>query len=326
MALVLVVHASFKALDAPSTEEVISKPISSFLRFFSESISIVCVNLFILITGWFGIHAKIVRFCALVFQVHIIGLMVFFVHIILGKTEEGSLSDWLNILLCRKEFWFVGAYMVLYIISPILNAFTEMVSRKTFRNVLISFFAVQTILGFNNSGSFFCGGYTPLSFAGLYLLARYIKIYPNRFSSFNKLYDMGIYFIAALFTTLASMSLVGIAGKNGWVLYPYLSPIVIVSSVYFFLFFTKISFYSKSINWIASSAFAVYLLHCNPLVFEPYFLSPIREWYRDQSIYGFLFNTSILIISVFCLAILVDKIRILLWRQVYSVYESHKKK
>ena len=211
--------------------------------------------------------------------------------------------------------------MVLYILSPILNAFTETVSRKTFRNVLISFFTIQTILGFNNPGSFFCGGYTPLSFVGLYLLARFIKLYPNRFSVFNKLYDMVIYFITALFTTIASMLFVGIAGKNGWSLYLYLSPLAIVGSVYLFLFFTKLSFYSKFINWAASSAFAVVLLHCNPLFFEPYFLSPIRVWYIDQSIFVFLFYTSTLIISVFWLAIIVDKIRMLLWEQVYSVYD-----
>jgi len=321
MVLVLVVHASFKALDAPSTEEVIAKPLSSFLRFFSESISIICVNIFILITGWFGIHPKAVRFCSFIFQVQFIGLMVYLVLIILGITEKRSISDWLSILLCRKELWFVGAYMVLYILSPILNAFTETVSRNTFKNVLISFFTIQTILGFNNHESFFVGGYTPLSFAGLYLLARYIKIYPNRFSVFNKLYDMGIYLFTALFTTLVSMSLVGI-GKNGWILYPYLSPLVIVGSVYFFLFFTKLSFHSKFINWIASSAFAVYLLHCDPLFLEPYFLTLIRAWYIDYSILGFLFYTSILIISVFCLAIFVDKIRILLWEQVYFVYEN----
>ena len=321
MVLVLVVHASFKALDAPSTEEVLVKPISSFLRFFSESISIVCVNIFILITGWFGIHPKVVRFCALIFQVQFIGLVVYIVLILLGRTEERSLLDWLNILLCRKELWFVGAFIVLYILSPILNAFADTASRKTFRNVLISFFAIQTILGFNNPGSFFCGGYTPLSFAGLYLLARYIKLYPNRFSVFNKLYDMGIYFITALFTSLVSMLFVGIAGKSGWCLYRYLSPLVIVGSVYFFLFFTKLSFNSKFINWAASSAFAVYLLHCDPLFFESYFLSPIREWYIDQSMLVFFFYTSTLIISVFCLAIIIDKIRILLWEQIYSVYD-----
>ena len=320
MVFVLFVHASFTALNAPSTEEVIAQPISSFSRFFSESISIVCVNIFILITGWYGIHPKVERFCTIIFQMHFIGLIVYFVLFILGITKEQILSEWLNRLLCCKELWFVGAYMVLYILSPVLNAFTETVSHKTFKNVLVSFFAIQTVLGFCNHNSFFCNGYSPLSFAGLYLLSRYIKIYPNKYCVFNKLYDICIYLFTAFLTAFFSMLLVGIAGKNGWALYTYLSPLVILGSVYLLLFFTKLSFYSKSINWTASSAFAVYLLHCDPLLFEPYFLSSIRKWYIDCSVSVFLFYSSMLIISVFCLAIFVDKIRLLLWEQAYSVY------
>ena len=153
-----------------------------------------------------------------------------------------------------------------------------------------------------------------------YLLSRYIKIYPNKYCVFNKLYDICIYLFTAFLTAFFSMLLVGIAGKNGWALYTYLSPLVILGSVYLLLFFTKLSFYSKSINWTASSAFAVYLLHCDPLLFEPYFLSSIRKWYIDCSVSVFLFYSSMLIISVFCLAIFVDKIRLLLWEQAYSVY------
>ena len=50
MLLVLMVHADFKALDTPTVGEIINNPESSFLRFLCESISIICVNVFIFIT------------------------------------------------------------------------------------------------------------------------------------------------------------------------------------------------------------------------------------------------------------------------------------
>ena len=69
MLLVLLVHANFLSLGAPSAGEIFYSPVSSFFRFFVEALAIICVNVFILITGWFGIRPKVSRFCALIFQV-----------------------------------------------------------------------------------------------------------------------------------------------------------------------------------------------------------------------------------------------------------------
>lgn len=81
--------------------------------------------------------------------------------------------------------WFIKAYIVLYILSPILNAYIEKVGEKELRNTIIYFFIFQTIYGCLYSTYFFSGGYSPLSFIGLYLLARYTKIYKENFLTRN---------------------------------------------------------------------------------------------------------------------------------------------
>ena len=81
-------------------------------------------------------------------------------------------------LVLLKWNWFIKAYMGLYILSPILNAFVNNTEKKTFKNVLISFFVFQTIYSWISDGAvFFENGYSTISFIGLYLLARYTKIY-----------------------------------------------------------------------------------------------------------------------------------------------------
>ena len=321
MLLVLMVHADFKALDTPTVGEVMNSPLSSFLRYLSESISIVCVNVFILITGWFGIRPKVSRFCGLVFQVMFIGVFIYLALLLLGKVEKWELVDWIKLLFMRRGLWFVGAYMVLYVISPILNAFVSTASNDTFKKVLIAFFFIQTVLGVHSKWNFFCSGYSPLSFIGLYLLARYMKLYAGRFCTLKKRYDVAIYLCTVLFTTFLAM-IFGRAGHDSQVLYEYLSPVVIVSSVYFFLFFTKLSFQSNVVNWIATSAFAVYLFHSDPLFFNQYYLFPIKDFYINDSLPLFLFHTTIIIISVFFVSILVDKIRIFLWNRIILVLTS----
>lgn len=320
MLLVLMVHASFKALDAPTMGEVLNSPASSFLRFLSESISIICVNVFILITGWFGIRPNVSRFCGLIFQVIFIAVFIYLCLLLLGKIEPWRMVDWIRLLLFRRGLWFVSAYMVLYIISPILNTFVSNVDQKSFKYLLIAFFIIQTIYGFSSKWNFFCSGYSPLSFAGLYLLARYMRLYPNKFCTLNKWYDMTIYLCSTLLTTIMSMIFVGFAGHDGWLFYEYLSPTVIISSIFFFLYFTKLSFHSKMVNRFASSAFAIYLFHCDPLFFNTHYLLPIRDYYNNDSSFIFLFHTTCLIISVFILAILVDKIRAYLWNRILSFY------
>ena len=47
MLLVMIVHANFRALPVPTYEEANNEILSSILRFFTESFSIICVNLFI---------------------------------------------------------------------------------------------------------------------------------------------------------------------------------------------------------------------------------------------------------------------------------------
>ena len=68
MFMVLILHADFQALGAPTRADIISSPITSTLKVFFEMASIVAVNVFILISGWFGIRPSIKGFCKFAFQ------------------------------------------------------------------------------------------------------------------------------------------------------------------------------------------------------------------------------------------------------------------
>lgn len=68
MIMILVLHADFQSLGAPTRADIISSPITSTLKVFFEMVSIVAVNVFILISGWFGIRPSIKGFCKFAFQ------------------------------------------------------------------------------------------------------------------------------------------------------------------------------------------------------------------------------------------------------------------
>ena len=74
------------------------------------------------------------------------------------------------------------------------------------------------------------------------------------------------------------------------------------------LLFSKLSFKSKVVNWLSSSAFAIYLLHQAPGVSDLYRTTFARAY---ESMHGGLFVLFTLgaVAAVALLAIMLDKLR-----------------
>ena len=316
MLLVLVVHASFKAIGVPSSSEVLSEPISTFLRFTSESISIICVNIFVFISGWFSIKPKLSRLCEFLFQVIFYWVLIFFIMALYGKTQL-ICTDIVYKLLTHDSYWFVRAYIILYVLSPMLNSFIDNSQKSVIKSFLILFYTVQTLFGFLFNNNWYDNGYSPLSFIGLYILARYLRIYPCSLLN-NKIRTCGIYFISIIILDIIACYCSMFSTYYTWKLYSYSSPLVILLSVCFFNIFVNINIKSNFINRIATSCFSVYLLHTHLLIFDTYYLSIISKWFVSESRLVFFLYSLILIICYFTSSIVLDKIRIFIWKSMYN--------
>lgn len=317
MLLVMVVHANFRALPVPDTAQVNAAPGSSFMMFLTESISVISVDLFVLLSGWFGIRFKAKRLGELAFQVLFFGLFAIGVCYLfaperLADGESGSALS--RLFLCgENDYWFVKSYVALYIISPVINTFIEHATKRQFATVLIVFFAFQSVYGWMfNATRWFEAGYSLPSFAGLYMLARYMRLYPVKLWKCSKWVDAMIYAGYVVILTVA-MFVAKKAGIKGGALYFYSCPLVILGAMHFMLFFTKLpSFKSKFVNWIAISAFAIYLTHSSS--FLAYFYdNQILKWFNNESVFPFIIYTASLIAVVFIASIIIDKLRIALW-------------
>lgn len=180
MILVLVVHANFFALGSPTQQDVLTNPASALTRMVFQSFAIVCVNVFVLISGWFGIHPSVRGFSNFIFQCLFFLCGIYFVMWGVGLVPL-TLKGLAGCLVLLNWNWFIKAYTGLYILAPVLNAFVENSDRKKHLYVLLSFFAFQTIYSWVSNGAvFFESGYSTMSFIGLYLLARYINVYKPR--------------------------------------------------------------------------------------------------------------------------------------------------
>ena len=316
MFLVLIDHSGYMSINPPTNEEVFSAPMLSLARHCCQSFSSICVNVFVLISGWFGIKAKISRIVEFLFQCYFICFVSYFVLVAIGITTQMSMGEWVNFLVLG-DLWFVMAYLILYLIAPMINKFIESLTQKQFLYFLLAFLMIQFLHGFVIQVSWFDKGMSPLTLMSLYMMGRYMRLYPNSFTSMSKWVDILIYFAVSLFGAICTFLSVR-HGAEGYRFFSYASPTIIVASVYFFLFFTKISFRSRTTNWIAASAFAVYVLNCEGH-FWSFYLSTNHSWWIAGTPSAYLIRTLVFDVIVFVVAILLDKVRIVIWQQVKNL-------
>lgn len=69
MVIIMFVHANFRALGHPTLEELACSPVGTFVRYLWEGLCILGVNVFVMLSGWYGIRFKPVRLGALAFQI-----------------------------------------------------------------------------------------------------------------------------------------------------------------------------------------------------------------------------------------------------------------
>lgn len=176
MFLVVAVHANFFSLSVPTTAEAQQVPLPTYARFFFEAMCIGSVDMFVLISGWFGIHPKLRGFLKLLFQVFFCVTLVYLLLVAIGL-QPFSMKSLAKTSCVVGLGWFIRSYIGLYILSPVLNAFIEKATRRQHEAFLAAYFAFQLVCGWDVDSANFANGYSTASFIFLYLLARYIRIY-----------------------------------------------------------------------------------------------------------------------------------------------------
>lgn len=331
MFFILWVHADFYSIGEPSCSDVLSKPLDSSLKIIFEAICISAVDVFVMISGWFGIHAKVKGVCAFLFQCLFFTIGLFIMNIACDYTTL-SVQGLLGCVMMTSSNWFIKSYLFLYILSPILNAFVETVPRVVFKKVLIAYFTMLIVCGwlFPESVTYISLGYSPLSFIGLYLLARYVNLYRPKFTNYSASTDA--YVILGVISCVSIVCITPPLLGQKWV-YPYtinrcfsyVSPLNIFIALYSIIMFSKFQLKSKLINWCAVSCFAVFLFHTNAKFFGYSYQEMCQQFYVIYSTWEYWGMMFCVMIGIYVIAILIDKIRIMMWN-IFTNTERTKSK
>ena len=318
--LVLILHSNFQTLGYPPFEDVPNHPVMYFSEFIVQGMSAICVNVFILLSGWFGIRPTKKGAFKLIYQVLFFMLGSYLVAIAMGRAKING-QDILTCFLLNDFAWFVKAYLCLYIFSPFLNTYAETADKTEFQNLLIGFYIFQCIFGWaTDAAPFIHYGFSTISFIGLYLIAKYIRRFKPKWSDLPPQYDIAI-FVAM--NVLAAAVLVSFAYipflqslYNTLIghMYAYSSPFTIIECIFIFLFFSKLKFQSKIVNFVAASSFSVLFVHGNKYLF-PY-EERVLMLYADHP-YAIAFAGVVgLSVFAFFIGIVLDQFRIITWNWI----------
>ncbi len=250
------------------------------------AICVVHVNSFILVTGYFQCKSRL-KFSKLIqlnnsIWFYTVSIVLFF--IVVKKTDFSSIDLVKTFLpISYNDYWFLTDYLILYLISPILNTVINNIDEKKFKRIIVLLLFIDSILStLTNSGFFSVNkGYSLYHFIFLYFVGAFLRNYPIKdWYIFKKistkalqLLSIFIFFLMAFINIINQTACsellnmhpivaeVGTIFSNSFM--SYNNPLVIIQTISFFIFFSTLNLNNKFINYISSATIGIYLIHDN---------------------------------------------------------------
>lgn len=216
--------------------------------------TIVCVNMFIVISGYFGIKLKVSSILKLCIYLALIYVPLYFAKCV-SEHDFSTMALIDRLFVISNAGYFIQCYFMLMILSPVLNAFLDKYGKKSLKWVLL-FWALEfwfgCIMDVEELG--YRDGHSVIHFVLIYMIARCVRFYEDDIKKINLWY-----WVLGYLCSTAVVVITYIMDIN-WC-WDFSNPALVLSAVCSFIPFLYKTYYNKYINWIASGTLAVYIIH-----------------------------------------------------------------
>lgn len=327
MLMIVMLHYLGKGnlLPTPST----SMDGLGYAAWLLESFSIVAVNVYVLISGYFLLesHFKVNRVIELILQILFYTILVTVIAYALGFGQEegfGLYNLFLQLFpVPLEEYWFMTAYLLFYVLSPVLSVGVKAMTQKQLKTIIAILLLIlcipKSILIVDVTlGNY---GYDVIWLICLFMISAYIRLYGIKILE-KKRHALLLYVVFCLMIFAESFVLGVIyekTGKLGMIIdtsYDYNHIFTLLASVGLFMFFLNLKIpegkLSSLICKISPYTLGVYLLHE-----QTYLRYQWVKWLKAGSadnVISFLLMAAGSVLLVFVVGILVDYLRSLLFR------------
>lgn len=280
---------------------------SYYINHFFRSFTIVAVNVYVLISGYFGIKLNMKKLWNINMMVTVYSMLFLIFSLWIGFHEFALRKDILYLFpVITKQYWFITIYFVLCFLSPFLNLYIEKANKKNLENLLLTLFGcfcllptLSFLLDFPSITA--DAGYGIVNFCFLYLLGRYIRLYYVR--HYSKYFYLIGYGITAIALCIFQLSYSYILGFSFTSLLSYDTFFVLVGAIFLFMFFREIKIKKKWINYAATFCLSAYVIHIHPLTFSYLFKDLLKVQNYEGWNYAVLLIVLPIIIYLICMGI-----------------------
>ncbi len=279
-----------------------------------ESVAIIGVNLFVLISGYFGIRItakgmlKYVGWCLWYSVLLYLIVCAYYPQLFLPQYTQYAVNG-----ISHSSQWFVTSYFYLMALSPIINGVLQ---RTTFREhlwIVLALIVINCVGGWWFEMVFNETGYTVYHMIFIYCLGYVLRECLDRKKQFPWLPVAIVTFVCSVAGVMLMMQ-----HMKYFKVIAYNNPVIVLESLAFFVIFTTFKFKNRFVNWVASTSFAVYLIHMHFSVW-PHVLRPIlSDIYDTYSGDGYALIGTGIGVALFVVCTLIDKPREWLFNKILS--------
>lgn len=272
-----------------------------------NSIVITGVSLFVMISGWFGINktwrpmVRLVVECGL-YGALALGICLVLYHYFPIPHTSGAWS-WARLWASMKftNWWFIVHYLLLVLCAPMLEKCLETISQRALEKIVLCMMVLNFVFGYW-WGYVNSTGYNVVQFVLLYLIARYMRLFPQ--SVVNRMIARWAWLVVALCASL--MTGIYMLDTTSWqpghnpIVWNYNNPLIVLESAAIFSLFARMSVRSRIINNVAGWILGVYLIQSSPNLV--YFRNALGRWLYGE--FGYLgFVMTVLALLGICLVL-----------------------
>ncbi len=260
------------------------------------------VILFVLISGYFGIKSTWKGLISLLMVVVVYNLP----FVLYSGIEHGRWMERL-MFITNTPYWFIRCYLYLYLVAPFVNKAIDKLALRERIGALVAFGVISIYFGCTEGDIALQDGKNLVNFIFLYLLGNTLKVSQDKWQSWNVWLQLGI-FVAINVLTFTILYLSYGTYLHDFVFnisFPYRSPLLIINAILMFMMFGKLHINSVLINSIATSMFAVYIIHCQPMIHDIFVMGALRNVLIFSG--GVFVKLLVLAIGIMLICVLIDK-------------------
>lgn len=271
------------------------------------------INCFLMITGYFMCKSKITlkKFLKLLLEVYFYKVVIYAIFL-LTSFEPLSISRVVKVLMPVWDFEqnFVSCFIGFWLTIPFLNILINNMDARKHRLLLWLLLGMNTVLGsipkFNIAINYVTW------FGIIYLIASYVRIYPNKIFENKRLWAWAT--VISVVLAMLSVLVMCRFGKGHYFFVADSNKVfAVVVAFCSFLWFKNLKIkQSKIINLIGASTFGVLLIHANS--------DSMRTWlwkktvdcvgHYDLSLSSLILFSFAVVFAVFFVCIAIDIVRI----------------